>query len=383
MNSTGFEVLLAAMNFRIITALMVWLGTLGLSVQAQQNSITNLWRLRLPDYGSESSPALATDGTIYLGTFYGWLLAVTPDGKVKWKFKSDSEITSSPAVALDGTIYFGSRDRKCYALKPAGKLKWAFTTEGWVDSSPAIETDGTIYFGSWDHNLYALNPNGSLKWKFATSNVVDSSPAIGADGTIFFGSHDKNLYALKPDGTLKWKFTTGGEIISSPAIGTDGTIYFTSTDGSFYALAANGTQRWRTHTGDFSSSSPVIDMAGNLYVAVTNSQVSLTPEGNTRWHFGIGTSVNHSAAVTAREEVFLSKPWRGSGVVDAEPKTLWDFVSDGNLNCSPNISPAGQIYFTDGPDLYALQPPTNAVPPARSSWPMWRADAQHTGRVQK
>lgn len=372
------------MNFRIITTLMVLLGTSGLFVQAQDgNSIESLWKLRLPDYGSESSPALATDGTIYLGTFYGWLLAVTPDGKVKWKFKSDSEITSSPAVATDGTIYFGSRDRKCYALTPKGKFKWAFITEGWVDSSPAIATDGTIYFGSWDHNLYAVNPDGSLRWKFATSNVVDSSPAIGADGIIYFGSHDKNFYALKADGTLKWKFPTGGEITASPAIGADGTIYISSTDGNFYAIATDGTQRWRTHTGDFGSSSPVIDTTGNIYFAVTNSQMSLTPEGKIHWRFGVDTSVSHSAAVTSRDEVFLSRPWLRSGVINAEAKVLWNFISSANLNCSPNISPAGQIYFTDGPNLYALQPPTNAVPPAKSSWPMWRADAQHTGRVQK
>jgi outer membrane protein assembly factor BamB len=39
---------------------------------------TNLWSLRLPDTfnSSRATPAIAADGTIYLGTFYGKFLAV-------------------------------------------------------------------------------------------------------------------------------------------------------------------------------------------------------------------------------------------------------------------------------------------------------------------
>ena len=133
---------------------------------------TNLWVLKLPSFGSGSAPALAPDGTIYLGLFDGTLLAVTPQGRVKWKFKAGREIKSSPAIADDGTIYFGSRDRKFYALTPAGKLKWTFPTDAWVDSSPAIGIDGTVYFGSWDKAFYALNPDGTERWRHHSGGVT-------------------------------------------------------------------------------------------------------------------------------------------------------------------------------------------------------------------
>ena len=85
---------------------------------------TNLWRFVLPaDYSAASSLAIAPDGTIYLTTFRGFLVAVTPDGHFKWKFKAGLEIKSSPAIADDGTIYFGSRDRKFYAVSSNGGLK--------------------------------------------------------------------------------------------------------------------------------------------------------------------------------------------------------------------------------------------------------------------
>src|ERR1700679_42388 len=92
---------------------------------------------------------------------------------------------STPAIADDGTIYLGSRNREFYAVTPEGKLKWVFPTGGWVDSSPAIAADGTFYFGSHDKTFYALNPHGSEKWEFRVGALGDSSPAIAAGGTIF------------------------------------------------------------------------------------------------------------------------------------------------------------------------------------------------------
>jgi outer membrane protein assembly factor BamB len=380
LQSGGFEVLLAAMK---AWYLLLLAGLLAVSSRAQNVVVTNLWTFKLPDRGTESSPAIAPDGTVYQGTFHGWLLALTPDGKLNWKFKAGMEIKSSPAVAADGTIYFGSRDRRLYALTPAGKLKWTFATGAWVDSSPAIATDGTVYFGSWDTNFYALSPDRQLKWKFATGGVVDSSPAIGADGTIYFGSHDKNFYALAPDGKLKWKFPTGAEIVASPTIAADGTIYISSTDGNCYALKADGTERWRTHTGGYTGSSPVLDGGGNLYFAAGPEQYSLSPDGKVRWHFNNNGGIPTSAAALTDNLIFIVAPWNRSGLATTDANFLWSFSVGYGFFASANVSPSGIIYVTELQHVYALQALPNGTPPALSSWPLWRANPQHTGRVAK
>jgi outer membrane protein assembly factor BamB len=370
------------MNLRILLLLA---GLVSVVAKAQEPpaAVTNLWSTRLPDRGTESSPALAPDGTIYQGTFHGWLVAFTPEGKTKWKFKAGLEIKSSPAIASDGTIVFGSRDGKCYALIPQGKLKWFFATGGWVDSSPAIAADGTVYFGSWDSNFYALNPNGNLKWKFMTGGIISASPAISAEGTIYFGSHDRNFYALNPDGTLKWKFATGAEIIASAAIGGDGAVYFTSTDGNFYAVNPDGTQRWRLHTGGFTRSSPVTDEQGNLLLAVNKERFSVSPDGKVRWHFGGNNPIDSSSVMLADGRIFTSGPWTPSGLMTPESNFQWAFHVGYGFYSSPNVSPSGVIYLPDEQYLYALMPATNPAPMANSSWPMWRANPQHTGRVSK
>ena len=64
---------------------------------------------------------------------------------------------SSPAIGSDGTVYVGSWDNKLYAINGKSGVKlWEFETGGSVNSSPAIGSDGTVYVGSDDKKLYAI-----------------------------------------------------------------------------------------------------------------------------------------------------------------------------------------------------------------------------------
>ena len=74
-----------------------------------------------------------------------------------WEFQTGGYVDSSPAIGSDGTVYVGSGDTKLYALNGQTGVKlWEFETEDWVSSSPAIGSDGTVYVGSYDNNLYAI-----------------------------------------------------------------------------------------------------------------------------------------------------------------------------------------------------------------------------------
>ncbi len=84
-----------------------------------------------------------------------FLFAQTP-GTKKWEFQTGNDVWSSPAIGSDGTVYVGSNDDKLYAINPDGTKKWEFQTGGSVGSSPAIGSDGTVYVGSHDHKLYAI-----------------------------------------------------------------------------------------------------------------------------------------------------------------------------------------------------------------------------------
>ncbi len=365
----------------------VWLGCclfVGLSARAADvPEGTNLWSFWFNSgmYADEarSTPAVAPDGTVYVGAFSGLLHALSPDGQEKWRFAAGTEIKSSPAIADDGTIYFGCRDRQFYAVTPAGRLKWKFATGAWVDSSPAIAADGTVYFGSWDKNFYALKPDGSLKWKFAVGSIVDSSPAIATDGTIYFGAHNGKFYALNPAGQRVWSFTTGTEITSSPAIGDDGDIYFSSTDGNLYRLKASGKEVWHCRIGGGGDGSPVLAENGNVVIAAAKLTLMVSPAGAIVWRQWSDCWIDETPAV-ARGTICFSAPWRRLYAVDPDGKDMWLVNTTNNLSSSPVIGANGVVYCSCYMHVEALQP---SVPlyPAISSWPMFRGDARHTGRV--
>ena len=168
-----------------------------------------------------SSPVIGADGTIYAAStkitlpgYYasiGRMYAFDPnDGSLMWRTNTTGGLNSSPAIGTDGTIYVGSTyDRlggttitEFYALNPDGTEKWSFPTQGAIISSPAIGADGIIYVGSSDNNLYAVNPDGTEKWSYLTQKEVTSSPTIGADETIYVGSNDRKLYAIGDASTL-------------------------------------------------------------------------------------------------------------------------------------------------------------------------------------
>jgi outer membrane protein assembly factor BamB len=356
------------------------------AAQGVYYAATNLWKAHI-GWGSQSSPALGSNGDIYVGTWNGDLIAFKPDGAECWRFKTGFEIASSPAVGTDGTVYVGCRDRRLYAVDQHGRKRWTFKTGGWVDASAAIGADGTIYFGSWDKQFYALNPDGSKKWKFATGGPIVSSAAIDASGVVYFGSHDRKFYALNPDGTKRWEFATRGAITSSPAVGRDGEIYFTSVDGKFHALHPNGTPRWNLQTGGITRSSPVLAADGTIYVSVNQTHCAISPEGKLKWQRGFwhpqpGSFGESAAAVLGNGSVVFTG---GDGYVmtvpsdDGAREWIWNFWLFSTYS-SVVVGRAGDIYAMGlGRELYALR---NSVPLAESPWPMFRADPQHTGRVR-
>lgn len=243
----------------------------GYAVDAFYSNGTRKWQYWQGQqlYGS---PTIGSDGTIYVGCAGNKLIAINPDGTLKWTYATGGSIYySSPTIGADGTIYIGSRDRKLHAINPDGTPKWTYMTGGEIDGSPVIGPDGTIYIGSKDRIFYAINPNGTLKWDFITSDqnlnahAITGSAAIGADGTIYIGNGAGNLFALSPNGTLKWMYATGGSIQGSPVVDAYGTIYFGSSS-IVYALNSDGTLKWKYITGNGIQGSPAIGANGTLYI---------------------------------------------------------------------------------------------------------------------
>lgn len=306
-----------------------------------------------------SSPIVGPDGIIYFTSESDVLYAVYPDGTEKWS-KPLNSTKSSPAIAINSTIYIGTGDGTLKTFISNGNIKWEYNVTGSIISSPAIGSDGAIYFGSTNDTLYSVNADGSLKWKYATGGDILSSPAISTDGIVYVGSNDQKLYAINPDGSPGWSMNTPGAIISSPSVDTSsGVIYAGSCNGKLYAVNPNGTIGWTYTTGDQISSSPAIDANGNILFGSYDGKVySLSSTGDLLWSYQTEDKIESSPAIDARGFVYIGSDDGTIYCLNGSDGTLvWSGITGDKIISSPAIAANSCVYVgsNDG-RLYAYGP---------------------------
>ena len=271
-------------------------------------------------------------------------------------YSSNGPIYSSPAIADDGTVYIGSNDKKLHAINANGTSKWTFTADDWIDSTPTIGPDGIIYVGSWDNQLYAINPSDGTKlWDFNTSSSIIASPSVAVDGRIYFGSKDEFFYALESNGSLAWQIYIGNPISSSAALGQDGTIYFGDENGTFHALNQDGTTKWTyvvdevADTNKSILSSAAIDLSGNLFLGSGNGYCySIADNGSSaslNWKFQTSDRVDASPVLGTNNEVFfISRDGYLRSIDTTTGISNWEgFVGD-IFYSSPVVDSNGRVY---------------------------------------
>jgi outer membrane protein assembly factor BamB len=124
------------------------------------------WVVR-PSNLLRGSPVVDTAGVIYFCDS-DFVKALTPDGQSKW-YVQDA-CNSGPALAADGTLYLGTNSRDpgqaprpnfLSAFSPDGQLKWKIEIHGMIREAPAIAHDGTIFFTTDQGYAYAVSGAGS------------------------------------------------------------------------------------------------------------------------------------------------------------------------------------------------------------------------------
>lgn len=268
--------------------------------------------------GIFSTPVVAADGTVYIGSADHNLYGLDEAGQEVWRFETGEIIDTAPALLDDQTLIIGSGDEKMYkvstdpAIPAHQRTVWTFsptlpTVDGqlvnWWEGSPNIGPDGVIYQGNTGGGAYAVNPDGSQKWAYQADNAVWTVPAMDESGTTFWGSVDQRLFALSADGTQKWQRTTLGYVTSSPALDTSNTLYAGSFDGTLYALdTADGSVRWKLTTGDHIYASPaLLESNGTLEQIIIGSTdgllYSVSPDGDILWTYDTGAPIRSSPVI--------------------------------------------------------------------------------------
>jgi len=344
----------------------------------------------------ESSPAIGSDGTIYFGAHNNKFYAVNPDGTQKWVFNCGDPvyspewdvwkgIISSPAIASDGTIYFTSMPNYLFALNPDGTEKWRYPVHVFVNvwSSPVIGSDGTVYVGSESYppapaqqeiggRLYAINPDGSEKWHYDSgSSGMNGSPAIGQDGTIYTAGGDWDetqqtfvsaVFAFNLDGTIKWKFRPDAVVEGSPTIDEGGTIYIGTKNGKFYAFNSDGTVKWIFQADNGISALAAIGKDKTIYIGSWDRfMYAVNPDGTEKWRFETPPyfeAISSSAAIGADGAIYFGHSIGNFYALNPDGTGKWHLSNLGPIVSSPAIGADGTVYVGSWDNkLYAFDGP--------------------------
>jgi len=334
----------------------------------------------------DASPAVGSDGTIYIGDLDGNLTAVEANGSERWKFETSSSISCTPALSDDGTIYFVTNGGNFYSLNEDGEKNWVRDdilkperTGASVFSSPVVREDGTVLVAS--EKLFSVYPNGTVQWSFThrfegeddpSPGIIQSSPAIDDEGNIYFGysialpGADFGLMiALDSEGEKLWEFMirddegdpkTGSQVFSSPAI-EDGRLYFGSDNNRLYALEKeNGTEAWnRTTTGNIFSS-PAIGPEGTIYVGSGDKMLhAFKPNGTSAWRFRADGEIHSSPAVGPEGMIYFGSYDNNIYSLYPDGTERWRVKTEGRVFSSPALHSDGFMYIGSFDEkLYAI-----------------------------
>jgi outer membrane protein assembly factor BamB len=309
----------------------------------------------------------ADEQTLYVASLGGSLTALArADGVERWTVPLGDRAYATPCVARDGTIYAGSDVKKLVAITPEGKVKWSLATDGDADTGPVIAGDDSLVFAA-GRMVYSVTPSGHLKWRVAAKRKVFTSPAIGRSGRVFFGSQDHHAYAVTEQGVLAWSVDLGADVDGSPTVGDDGAVFFGTDGDEIVRLDPDaGTVIWRAKVEGYVRGALSVTRSGDVLAGIygpTPRQVRVrADDGRVIGQFAIqGTGARefgvHGGALEDETGALLfgTQDDVVYAVGDAS-ELLWQFSTQGDVDAPVTLLTDGSVLVgSDDGRVYLLR----------------------------
>ncbi|WP_180994068.1 outer membrane protein assembly factor BamB family protein [Bacillus sp. Marseille-P3661] len=392
------------------------------------------WSYQSPGGGFIGNPALGANNLIYIpvniiNSNSSGLYVLNTSGEFQWTY-SIRDISQDLIIDTEGSIYVGSGFGYFYAIRSDGTTKWKlsetfseedyrFVQTEFEYSAPAIGENGTIYVGN-NKGLYAIGPNGE-----ATSIVVDQPtltlPIGGSEKVnifaIFSGGETPNITSWKDVSfqssnanvakANKYGVIAVGEGTATITVTFEDTItqieinvpsnpLFTQNNqssgfqdgaydqGALQPSTFNWTRQTRFTVGEdpvkkwisakhfevgYQFTSPVIGADGTIYVATIDNYLprrpflyAVNPDGTEKWRAGLDAYIVDSPVIGADGTIYMAT-YNTLFAINPDGSTKWAHPVE-TIMTSPAIGEDGTIYFGilpfgndgmgDGGFLYAV-----------------------------
>lgn len=321
-----------------------------------QGDVAEHWRV---DVGSAvRSQAAVVDGTIYLTTDGGEILAMNAEtGVERWSHDAGDGLASSPAV-VDGLVVAVTMGGRVLAVDGAsGSEVWRQDVDAAPESMPAVE-DGVVYLGTDAGTLIALDVGtGEEQWTYDAGAPVTRSAAVSG-GRVFVGSADGRMHAVDvATGNAAWTHDMAGGLIGTPAVG-NGLVYVVNLSAPSSQLTAldteSGDEVWR-FAPEALGLRPVVLGPDTVYAADSGGALyALDPlSGATRWSWSQDSEVTAAPALVDGHLYFVTD--HGAFALDVTTRdTAWTLDVGANADYGPVVA-EGVVYFgTNAGIVYAI-----------------------------
>jgi outer membrane protein assembly factor BamB len=235
------------------------------------------------DYEGFGGGLAADSGRIYVGTGFGFVVALDPkSGKKLWEKSTNAPIRTSPTAAGE-RVFVSTTEGQVYCLSGSdGAELWTFRgmperASILSNASPAVDGD-VVVVPYPNGDIVALNvANGQPLWSDSLSRTRTASslaamsdtarPVIDA-GTVFAVGHaGRMIAAAQKTGERLWSLSVPG--IQAPWVAGD-SVFVVDTSGQLMAIAKrDGKIQWTAKLPGASTwSGPVL--AGNRLWLTSN-----------------------------------------------------------------------------------------------------------------
>ena len=281
-----------------------------------------------------------------------------------YKLQVSGSSGSSCSIAYDSTVYISSSDNDLYAFSKNATSVWAaLPLGGNTSATPTVDsTLQRVYIGISNNNFLGVNRlTGAVVWNFFTSSPTSNCAVISSDRRLVFPTNDGTLYGVDLEASdapsaPTWTFSLPDQSPTSPAIDQYGYFYFGTANGNLYAMSMNrseqASQLWSLHLGGQLLAAPVIDANGTLYVGSTDSNmyaVNLSSK-NIAWTFKTNGSIQYTAAISPAGYIYFDNDAGQLYCVDNTGNMRWSFndPGDGLQVVGPILCNNGMVYAGAG-----------------------------------
>lgn len=206
----------------------------------------------------------------------GWVLRVTPDGKVEKLFQTKEPEVFALWTDPDGTIYAGSSPHGKVYRYAKGHSSVFFDPHETYIWALARAKDGRLLVGTGtEGRLYAVDKDGQGKVVLDSKDTHIRALKLLGDGSVLVGTAGEGLILrLEPSGQVRTLFDADEPEVSSFAVGPDGTCYaaLVASEASNIELSPKGNKSKKASKAKQGAGSSGGKGSGDISTVVTTSE---------------------------------------------------------------------------------------------------------------